>query len=131
MPLTLQQLKEKRDNHVKKIEEEKRKAATIYSYQRTHKINPEQFMNFLSYESSEVIESTIRIYPSFKQLVDCIYKAAKEEKKRRECEEKIAMMKEKRLKKRKREEDEKSQRMKMITDGSGEGTLRNTQMETN
>ena len=130
MPLTLKQLKAQRDNHVKKIEEYQRIAKDNYSDQLTSlSIEPEEFLAKLFQQPSEEIANIITLYPYVNQILECIYKTAKEEQKRRECEQKIAMMQDKRLKKRKREDDEEEgeqkitrARMKMIQDGSGEGT---------
>ena len=108
MSLTLNQLKEKRDNHVKKIEEYKRKAETNISYQTSLNINikPKEFFNSLDHQTSEAMENITTMYPYLTQMLEFIFKSSKEEQKRRECEKKIAMMKEKRLKKRKREDEE-------------------------
>ena len=138
MPLTLKQLKAQRDNHVKKIEEYQRIAKDNYSDQISPlSIEPEYFFNTIFQLPSERIASTITLYPYVNQILECIYKSAKEEQKRRECEQKIAMMQDKRLKKRKREDDEDegeerrtSLRMKMIQDGSGEGTSQINELNT-
>ena len=130
MPLTLKQLKAKRDNHLKKIEEYKA-IAKDYGSDRIIPIaiNPRGFFDELFQVSSEEIANIITMYPCVNQILECIYKTTKEEQKRRECEQKIAMMQDKRLEKRKREDDEDegeerrtSLRMKMIQDGNGEGT---------
>ena len=138
MPLTLKQLKAQRDNHVKKIEEYQRIAKDNYSDQISPlSIEPEYFFNTIFQLPSERIASTITLYPYVNQILECIYKSAKEEQKRRECEQKIAMMQDKRLEKRKREDDEDegeerrtSLRMKMIQDGSGEGTSQINELNT-
>ena len=130
MPVTLKQLKAQRDNHLKKIEEYKAIAKDNGSDEIPPiTINPRSFFDELFQESSERIACYISCFPYVNQILECTLKAAKEEKKRRECQQKIAYMLEKRGKKRKREDDEDegeerrtSLRMKMIQDGNGEGT---------
>lgn len=137
MSLNLKQLKEKRDNHVKKIEEYKAKAKDYHFDSIAEvKMVRHDFFNTLSETPLQEINNIIRMYPHVSQVLYFMNKSAKEEKKRRECERKIAMMEDRRLKKRKREDDDdeecerRSLRMKMITDGSGEGKSQITEMDT-
>ena len=136
MPLTLKQLKAQRDNHVKKIEDYQRIAKDCSAQVVILRIDPESFFSSIFHPSSQ-FTNIITAYPYLKQILECMYKAAKEEKKRRECEQKIVIMQDIRLKKRKREDDEdeeeerrRSLRIKMIEDGSGEGTSQINEMDT-
>ena len=94
------------------------------------RFDPIHFFNNLTEETSQRIDIFLSFFTTLPEILECARKAAKEEKKRRECEVKIAnMMKEKR-KKRKREFEEEQdtrKRMRMLTGGTGgtgEGTSR-------
>ena len=130
MPVTLKQLKAQRDNHLKKIEEY-RAIAEDNGCKEIGPIafDPISFFDDLFEESSERIALFLSFFPKLPQILECTRKAAKEEQKRRDCQQRITSMLEKRGKKRKREDKEDQgeeiktrQRMKMLKDGFGEGT---------
>ena len=129
MPYSLRQLESQRDNYIKNIQELRASAEDKGAESIGDLIfNPIHFFNNLTKETSQRIDIFLSFFPTLPEILECARKAAKEEKKKRECEVKIAkMMKEKR-KKRQREFDEEpdtSKRMKMLTggtDGNGEGT---------
>ena len=129
MPYSLRQLKSQRDNYIKNIQElrasaEDKGAESIGEL----RFDPIQFFNNLTEETSQRIDIFLSFFPTLPEILECARKAAKEEKKRRECEVKIAnMMKEKRKKRQREFEEEQDtrKRMRMLTGGTGgtgEGT---------
>ena len=82
MPLTLKQLKEKRNIHAKKIEEHKAVAKAYGSLREEIRFNPEYCFQLLPHESLEQVNSRLTLYPRVQEILKCIHKATKEEKKR-------------------------------------------------
>ena len=125
MPYSLKQLKSQRDTYIKNIEElrasaEDKGAGSIGDIA----FNPIHFFNTLNQETSQRINTFLSFFPTLPEILELARKAAKEEKKRRECEVKISKMMEEKRKKRKREFDEEQDTGKrmMLTGGTGEGT---------
>ena len=132
MPYSLEQLKERRDSCIKKIQElkasaEDKGAAEIGNLN----FNAIRFFHELFETPSEDIDLFLSFFPRFPEILECSRKAAKEEKKRRSFEEKIAKwrIEEGNKFKRKFDEEEKDERnkrkrLRMLTGatGSGEGT---------
>ena len=129
MPYSLRQLKFQRDNYIKKIQELRASAEDKGAESIGELIfDPIHFFNNLTEETSQRIDIFLSFFPTFPEILECARKAAKEEKKRRECEVKIAKMMKEKQKKRKREfeeEQDTTKRLRMLTGatgGDGEGT---------
>ena len=125
MPYSLKQLKSQRDTYNKNIEElrasaEDKGAGSFGNFT----LNPLHFFNNLSTVNLNQIDAFLSFFPTLPEILELQRKAAREEKKRRECEVKISKMMEEKRKKRKREFDEEQDTGKrmMLTGGTGEGT---------
>ena len=110
MPHTLSQLKDARDNCFKRIEELKetakdKGASTIGSLS----INPLGILDGLYDMSLVEIESFLSFFPRYPEILKCLEKVVKEEKKRRYYQERINTIrieKEKKIKRKIQEEME-------------------------
>lgn len=131
MPYSIDQLTQRRNNCMRKIQDlineaEDKGGKQLYFAKNFTAMN---FFSELLLKRSEEIDQFIEFFPNMAGIMDCILKAAKQEKLRRSYEQQLTNMKNNRRKKLKRLVDKEVQdqqktikHMRMLTDGSACGS---------
>ena len=129
MPYTLKQLEFRRDSCIKKIQELKASAEDKGAEEFGNlNFNAIGFFNGLVEMRSEDIDLFLTFFPQFPRILECVRKAAKEEKRRRKFEVQIEQIRIEQAKKFQRfmedeqkKERKKRKRLRMLTGGTGSG----------